>query len=295
LLDADRHRTETPSAHRPAESSRPGPVESPHGAATRRSAGSHPLLGYLAWLTAVLALVSLLLGALVVERYPAIGVVARTPSTWDRAAVALLDRAVGGLAEEPHFAQVGGSVALPLCEGIAKEHVEPFRNAFNLMRQTAEGQRLFQQLLDEGICVRSGEITYNSGYAYVVQSITGRWSRSYIVVASRHVEADDEADVLAAILVHEATHVDRYISGAACSYTDTCTVLPNGVELEEEIAAHAAEAEWWIAAYGDDGKRFAFGFDYGMNELVEAYLDGDEAFRAYVLRIRSDDREGSGV
>jgi hypothetical protein len=114
------------------------------------------------------------------------------------------------------------------------------------------------------------------------------------LVATRHVD-DGEADVLAAIMVHEATHVDRYLQGTACSYADRCTLLPNGVELEEEIAAHGAEAEWWIESYGEDGKRFAFGYDYGMNELVEAYLDGPAAFAAYVREIRSDDREGGGV
>jgi hypothetical protein len=285
-LDAEHHPAAAPSElHQTA----PGRIH------LRRDSGHHPILGFLAWLTAVLALLSLLLGAVLVERHPTLGRLVWSPAIWDEAALTLLDRAIGGLEEEPHFAQVGGTAPLPLCQGVPEEHVEAFRNAFNLMRRTPEGERLFRQLLDEGICVRSGEINYNSGYAYVVQSITGRWSRSYIVVADRHVEAEDEADVLAAILVHEATHVDRYISGAACSYTDSCTVLPNGVELEEEIAAHAAEAEWWIAAYGDDGKRFAFGYDYGMNELVEAYLEGDEAFRAYVLKIRSDDREGGGV
>jgi hypothetical protein len=297
-LDTEPYRPEPSSPSRDSAVDRATPLPErarrPPSSPAPSGPASHPLLGYFAWLVTVLALASLLLGSLVLERFPAIGAVARTPATWDRATVALLDRAVGGLAEEPHFAQVGGSGPLPLCQGVEAGHVEAFREAFRLMRYTPEGERLFQQLLDERICVRAGEIDYNSGYAYVVQSITGSWSRSYIMVATRHV-ATREPDVLAAILVHEATHVDRYVSGTACSYRDDCTVLPNGVELEEEIVAHAAEAAWWVAQYGDDGKRFAFGYDYGMNELVEAYLDGDDAFRAYVLKIRSDDREGAGV
>jgi hypothetical protein len=274
-----------PHQPRPAPEARPAPA---------RPVGHHPLLGFLVWAATVLALVNLLLGAIVFGRYPALGALLRTPAAWDAAAIALADRVVGGLVEEPHFAQVRGASAMPICRDVAEEHQRPLINAFNLMRRTDEGQRLFRQLLDEGICVRTGEIPYNSGFAYVVQSITGSWARSYIMVAVRHVEAD-EPDVLAAIVVHEATHVDRYLQGTACSYAGTCTLLPNGVELEEEIAAHAAEAEWWIAAYGTDGKRFAFGYDYGMNELVEAYLAGPEAFAAYVREIRSDDREGGGV
>ena len=265
-----------------------------HGPRSTRPGARSPVVGVLIRVIAVLFLANLVLGAVVVARYPLVGTLLRTPRLWDAAAVTLLDRTVGGLAEEPHFAHVRGASAMPICRDVAPEYVRPLANGFNLMRHTDEGQRLFQQLLDEGICVRVGEIDYNSGYAYVVQSITGSWSRSYIKVATRHVEAG-EPDVLAAILVHEATHVDRYIQGTACSYSDSCTVLENGVELEEEIAAHAAEAEWWIATYGEDGKRFALGYDYGMNELVDAYLAGPQAFADYVRRIRGDDREGIGV
>lgn len=216
-----------------------------------------------------------------------------TPSLWDDAASVSFTRAVKALAEEPHFAQVQGQGTNPICEDVAPRQAEALADGFNLMRQTAEGERLFDQLLAEHICVRTGTIEYNSGYAYVVQTITGSWSRSYIKIASRFVDGQ-EADVLAALLVHEATHVDRYVHGTACSFTETCTILSNGVELEEEVAAHRAEAEWWIAAYGENGKRFALGYDYGMNELVDAYRDGDAAFVAHVRELRSDERERHG-
>lgn len=217
--------------------------------------------------------------------------IATRPDLWKDAVEVALTAAADRLAEEPHFAEVRGTTRMPICENVGEQHAESLAFAFNLMRQTAEGERLFQQLVDEGICVRVGAIEYNSGYAYVVQSITGSWSRSYIQIADRHV-TDDERDVLAALLVHEATHVDRYIHGTACTYSHNCTVLPNGVELEEEVEAHRAEAEWWIAAYGENGKRLAIGYDFGMNELVDAYLDGEDAFVEYVVKIRGDDREG---
>jgi hypothetical protein len=71
--------------------------------------------------------------------------------------------------------------------------------------------------------------------------------------------------------------------------------LPNGVEIDEEVAAHTAEAEWWIAAFGTDGKRFAVRNDYGENRLARAYLRGPDAFRAFVTDYRSDPREGADL
>ncbi len=222
---------------------------------------------------------------------PLMRTVATHPETWGETVDAAVEVAAERLAEEPHFAEVRGTTRLPICDSVSDVDAQSLAYAFNLMRQTTEGERLFEQLVDEGICVKVGEIEYNSGFAYVVQSITGSWSRSYIQIATRHV-TDGERDVLAALLVHEATHVDRYIHGTACTYSGTCTLLPNGVELEEEVAAHRAEAEWWIAAYGENGKRLAIGYDFGMNELVDAYLGGDAEFVEYVTEIRGDDREG---
>lgn len=225
---------------------------------------------------------------------PLVRTVSPRPEIWDDTLDAAFGATVERFAEEPHLAEVRGATRFPICDTVAADNAESLAFAFNLMRRTPEGERLFDQLVDEGVCVRVGEIAYNSGFAYVVQSFTGGWSRSYIKVATRHVD-DDEPDVLAALLVHEATHVDRYINGTACTYSDNCTVLSNGVELEEEVAAHRAEAEWWIAVYGEDGKRLAVGYDFGMNELVDAYLEGDTAFTAYVVEIRGDDREGGDV
>lgn len=244
----------------------------------------------IAWLVVL----NLAVAAALYASSPVLRTIATQPALWGETLDAAVGTTIERFAEEPHFAEVRGATRLPICDSVGTNAAESLANAFNLMRQTTEGERLFDQLVEEGICVRVGEIQYNSGFAYVVQSFTGSWSRSYIQIATRHV-LDDERDVLAALLVHEATHVDRYIQGTACTYSDSCTILANGVELEEEVAAHRAEAEWWIAAYGENGKRLAFGFDYGMNELVDAYLEGDSAFRDYVSEIRGDDREGSGV
>ncbi len=217
--------------------------------------------------------------------------VERTAAYWRGAAETAGAMVMAVLAEEPSLGRLTGAARTPFCDDVVPEDQRPVADAINLMRRTTEGERLFSQLVDAGICIRSGDIPYNSGYAYMVKSF-GSWSRSYIKIATRHVQAD-EPDVLAALLVHEATHVDRYLNAKACTFEENCTILENGVELEEEIAAHAAEAEWWIEAYGEDGKRFAFGYDFGQNQLVKAYLRGPDAFAAYIRQIRGDPREAS--
>ena len=202
---------------------------------------------------------------------------------------------VSVVAEEPSFASAPALASYPICAGTGQGDEDDLESGMNLMRATAEGERLFDQLVDEDICVRVEDIGYNSGYAYGRQSpVDGGWSDSYIAVASDLLHSG-ESDVVAALLIHEATHIDRYVNGLACNYSDTCTTLPNGVDLEEEIAAHGAEAQWWIAAYGSDGKRFATGYDYGLNRLARAYGEGASVFDAYVHNARSDSREGDSL
>ena len=243
---------------------------------------------------AVLAVLALGLGALVGVRHGATLVLAAELRPWRTVAIAAGEVAMGVVEEEPQFAEVPDAPRLPVCKGTSEGDFDRLKAAMNLMRRTDEGRRLFALLLDEGVCVGVEEIPYNSGYAYAVRSITGRWSRSYIR-ADRDLVDAGEPDVLAALLVHEATHIDRFVGGTACSYDDSCTTLANGVDLEEEIAAHAAEAEWWIAMYGADGQRFAFGYDYGENRLARAYADGPVVFAAYVRDLRGDPREGEDL
>jgi hypothetical protein len=163
------------------------------------------------------------------------------------------------------------------------------------MRGTTEGRRLYGVLVEHGVCVTIRDLPYNAAYAESRRTGPDDWSESRIVI-DRDIVRITNLDVLAAVLVHEATHIDRAVSGAACFIAPhTCTQLANGVELDEEIAAHTAEAQWWIAAFGKNGKRFAFRDDYGENQLVVAYLNGPAAFHDYVLRFRSDPREGEGV
>ncbi|MBA2754493.1 MAG: hypothetical protein H0U40_08550 [Chloroflexia bacterium] len=246
----------------------------------------------------LLKLIALLLVALVITGGPflnryrdTIDLVLRTGS-FEATATTLLRSALDSVNEQPAFSRVPGAPEVPLCRSVTAVDGRALADAMNLMRRDEEGRRLFRQLLDEGICVGVEDIDYNTGYALARQSITGSWASSTIMVDRDMIDAG-ESDVLAALLVHEATHIDRFINGLACTYDDSCTTLPNGVDLDEEVAAHAAEAVFWRGAYDDDGKRFSLGYAYGMNQLLDAYLDGPDAFTAYVRDLRGDERESS--
>jgi hypothetical protein len=194
--------------------------------------------------------------------------------------------------EDPHFAANQPTGAVPICPGETMPSIKPLRLAFGLMRGTEEGLRLYEVLIDNDVCVTIDDLSYAIAYAQSQWSPISDWSESRIVV-DREIVRSGGADLLAAVLVHEATHIDRAISGASCYRTDDCQLLPNGVAIDEEIAAHAAEAEWWIEAFGADGKNRSFGgYDYAENGIADAYLRGEDSFREYITRARSDTREG---
>jgi hypothetical protein len=206
---------------------------------------------------------------------------------------------IAELGEDPHLTPHQPTGPLPLCQNVSPVYSHAFRLAFGLMRGTEEGRRLYALLVANRICVGVTDLPFNTAYSEA-RLVGGDWSGSTIMVDRRYVRSVD-ADVLAAVLVHEATHLDRAISGQACYLEktpgggDACTTLPNGVKIEEEVAAHTAEARWWSAAYGADGKRFAWRGDYAENRLLEAYLRGPSSFRAYVADMRADPREGEGI
>ncbi|MDQ3045702.1 MAG: hypothetical protein M3R06_11230, partial [Chloroflexota bacterium] len=218
-------------------------------------------------LTATLA-VMLLTGA-VAARHETVLREILAPNTLDTTLTIASRNILDTFGEKPDLPPPPGSAPLPLCREIERVAAVRLAEAFGLMRGTEEGERLFQRLLFHDICVRVQTLSYNSGYSYAIRTANGSWDRSYIAVDEVHIQAD-QPDVLAALLVHEATHIDRAISRTSCAVTESCTTLPNGVLLEEEVAAHTAEAIWWIAAYGEDGKRLAVRYDHGLNELVDA-------------------------
>jgi hypothetical protein len=227
------------------------------------------------------------------------GLLAADGASFSRRAEAIAAVAVAEMGEDPHLTPQQPRGALPVCDDVPAVYGHALRRAFGLMRGTEEGRRLYALLVEHGVCVGVTDLPFNAAYASA-RSLRGDWSGSTIIVDRRYVRSL-EADVLAAVLVHEATHVDRAIAGTACYLEtgaaggDTCTTLPNGVELEEELAAHTAEAEWWLAAYGVDGKRFAWRRDYAENRLAEAFLDGPSSFRTYIAEMRADPREGEGI
>lgn len=186
----------------------------------------------------------------------------------------------------------GGDV--PVCSGVTNRQEGQIDRALILMRKTREGDRLADQLAEHDVCIGVENLAFNAGYASAQRSWTGDWGDSEIVIDADLLSVA-EPDVVAALLVHEATHIDRYIRGEACGAFDDCEVLDNGVIVEEEVAAHAAEAQWWISVYGPGGRRVYSGYGYSLDVLAAAYLQGEDTFREFVIDLRGDPRDGAGI
>lgn len=206
-----------------------------------------------------------------------------------RVALVVLD----DVGETPAVDPAAPAPFYPVDASVDPVYAGVIERAFDLMRATDDGAELFDTLVENDVLIFVEQISYNAGYTETRWAWHG-WISSDIVIDSDLVRSRN-LDTLAAILVHEATHAARAIDGESCFYDDSCQTLPNGVSLDEEVAAHRVEALFWQELYGDDGKRFAFGADSGQNELLERWLDGSTAFEGYVRQIRSDDREGAGL
>ena len=201
---------------------------------------------------------------------------------------------IADIGEKPHLTPHPPETPVRFCSGTSERDQEAITAGVALLRGTSAGTALYDVLAREGVCIGVGELEFNSAFARSRWSPDVGWSKSEIILGSKYVDWL-YPDIVAAILAHEATHIQRAVDGTACYYANACTTLPNGVELEEEIVAHQAEAEWWIAAYGRDGKARAFTVDVSENRLKAAFLQGPDAFRAFVREMRSDEREGEGT
>ncbi len=219
---------------------------------------------------------------------------ANSRSDLPQRAAAIWRVGVAELGEKPHLVPNPPAAPIRFCDGVSPDDQQAIGQGVALLRGTEAGARLYDLLEREGVCIGVGDFEFNSAYARSRWSPGAGWSDSEIVIGASYVDWL-YPDIIAAILAHEATHIERAVAGTACYYANACTTLPNGVELEEEVVAHQAEAEWWIAAYGRDGKDRAFTIDVSENRLKAAYLQGPDAFRAYVREMRSDKREGEGI
>jgi hypothetical protein len=177
-----------------------------------------------------------------------------------------------------------------LCRDVGTTHAARLDRAMTLMRRTTEGNNLYHQLIDNDVCVTVRDLGFFAGIARPRQSLGGGWNHSTIEIDQDHLETSG-TDVVATTLVHEATHIDRTIRGITCLDAGGCTVLDNDVHLEEEVAAHAAEARWWLAVYGRRGKSNPDPGAAWENQLTAAYLAGPETFTIFVQSFRSDPQE----
>ncbi len=204
------------------------------------------------------------------------------------------DVALARLGETPATTPQPWPGELVLCEPLSDARLRALQDAVALMRSTETGRELHDMLQREGVCIGFEDLAYNSAYASSRWSFRNGWADSEIRVDPSYATFL-YPDVLAAILVHEATHIQRAVDRTACYYAETCTILDNGVYLDEEIVAHSAEAEFWIELFGRDGKDRAFASDTAENQLKSHYLQGPDAFGDFVAQMRSDHREGEGL
>jgi hypothetical protein len=216
---------------------------------------------------------------------------ARVARDWIDAA---RDVAVAQVGEKPGVDPAPPVSPPRVCDDMNPALVGPLNDAVALMRATATGLPLYDIIQAEGICIGGTDLPYNSAFASARWSSLDGWAGSEIRI-DRSYFTSLYPDVLAAILVHEAIHIQRAVERTACYYADACSPLPNGVFLEEEVVAHAAEAQFWIDLYGRDGKDWAFDSDHAQNQLKAAFLRGPIEFEVYIARMRSDDREGQGI
>jgi hypothetical protein len=201
---------------------------------------------------------------------------------------------IADLGENPQLTPNPPEAPVEFCSGVSAVDQRAITDGVAYLRATQDGANLYDLLVENGVCIGTKELDFNSAYATSRWSPQSGWSDSEIVIGEYYVDWL-YPDVIAAILAHEATHIQRAVDGTACYYANACTVLSNGVDLDEEVVAHEAEAQWWIAAYGRDGKDRAFAADASENRLKAAYLNGPDAFREFVREMRSDKREGEGI
>jgi hypothetical protein len=261
-----------------------------HPAYRRQSTGCLPILG--GGLIFLFLLIVVLAGALwVFATYSPFSAYSSMPASV--VAEEISASFTDSFAEDPHVKPADPVATYPIADSVPQPFIAPLEHAFDLMRATDEGARLFDLLLANDVVVSVESLPYNAGYANTSWTRSG-WKSSEIVIADQAVRTR-YVDVLAAILIHESAHVDRAVDGDACFYTNSCETLSNGIEIQEEEYAHTIEAQFWEALYGSNGKSVATGTATGENALVEAYTKGTAAFDAYIRRIRSDSREGEGV
>jgi hypothetical protein len=196
-------------------------------------------------------------------------------------------KAVDSFAHPSDPGNVDGSL---VCDDVDAEDAAIIARSSRLMQQTTNGSRLYKEMTDNGVCVTVRELNFHAGLAHPWHSLFSGWGHSYIEIDAEHLR-NSSLDILTTTLVHESTHIDRAIQHADCSYQGECTVLSNGVRLDEEIAAHGAEAQWWIDFYGTSGKPVRSSDDVWENQLASAYLEGSSYFENYIRDLRSDPRE----
>lgn len=146
------------------------------------------------------------------------------------------------------------------CRELDRKTTNLFEAAIQEMRSVGNGEELYRLLVERSICLEVDKLGDFVSCFSVSDPTTSAPFTPFIVIDFYALEII-QPDELAAILVHEATHAQRLFEGTSCYLSSACTLLPNGVELEEEVVAHRAEALWWGARHGPTGTSNGVSFE----------------------------------
>lgn len=186
------------------------------------------------------------------------------------------------------------------CEELETKDFRRLEIAIQTMKSVEPGAQLLTTLIENDVCLDLDDIPYNAAYFSWYEAGFRSDSTIYFIVIDRELLEDSLPDEVAALLVHEATHAHRWFNGLDCEQRRSCTYLANEIRLEEEIAAHRAEAQWWMALHGATGTNSGGSYkgttmSAYLNRLLYYYLKGPTAFEEYVRAIRSGSQEGEGI
>ena len=188
-----------------------------------------------------------------------------------------------------HPTVVPGGIAF--CAELDPNTADKVNLALDVMKSTGIGPMLAEILVESQTCIAIGDRDALPGTTSVhFDEATERYQ--HVISLSSSVVNEADADELAALIVHEAVHVERSINRLECSAQSHCVLTVSG-DVPDEMAARRAEALWWLARHGSRGTTgggayVGTQFSAFENQLLAHYLAGGVEWVDYVTTLPSD-------